>query len=279
MPGTIVCGVDVSHAAAPAIGVARRLAEGLGARLVIVHAVEGSDDRAEELAVLREGAGADEADVRLVPGPAPAALIAAADEEGARLLVVGSRGQSALVAGLLGSVTRDLATRSPVPLVVVPPGYAEGPAGDASIVVGVDGSQHAVAAARIAGALASGLGGRLVVVHVLKDARATLRYLGARGTAPPLTGQPDAREAEAVRIVEEAVGAAGGDAEGFVEPGVPWEALEAVADREGGRLLAVAARGQSATRAALFGSVATRLTADSTRPILVVPEPAEAAGP
>ena len=42
-------------------------------------------------------------------------------------------------------------------------------------------------------------------------------------------------------------------------------------------MLAVAARGMSAARAALFGSVATRLAEQATRPILVVPEPAEGA--
>ena len=105
-----------------------------------------------------------------------------------------------------------------------------------------------MAAARIAGGLARALGGRVVITHTLKDLRATIAYLGARSTAPPLTGQPDAREAEAVRIVEEALAAAGDGATGVVEPGAPWDALQVVADREGARMLAVAARGQSAAR-------------------------------
>jgi nucleotide-binding universal stress UspA family protein len=273
----IVCGTDLSDAAAGAIGVARRLAEGLGTGLVIVHVVDGPGDQAERMAALRERAGAGDAEVRLLPpGPAADALTAAAEEARARLLVVGSRGQSALRAGLVGSVTRDLAARSRIPLVVVPPGYSAGDGLGAAIVCGVDGSEHARAGARIAGDLARALGARVVVVHALKDLRATIAYLGARSTQPPLTGQPDAREAEAVRIVEEALPAAGDGAIGVVEPGAPWDALEAVAAREGGGLLAVAARGQGAARAALFGSVATRLAAEAALPILVVPEPAEA---
>ena len=275
----IVCGVDLSAAAAPAVAVAQRLAEGLGTHLLIAHVVDGPDDHAAELAALRERAGAGAAEVRLLPpDPAADALLAAVADEGARLLVVGSRGHSALRSGLLGSVTRDLAARSPIPVIVVPPQQAEGDGGsDATVVCGVDGSAHAVAAARISGELAGALGGRVVVAHALKDLRATIAYLGARSTQPPLTGQPDAREAEAVRIVEEALAAAGDGATGVVEPGAPWDALQVVADREGAGMLAVAARGMSAARAALFGSAATRLAEQATRPILVVPEPAEGA--
>ena len=273
----IVCGVDSSDAAAPTMAVARRLAERLRSPVLVVHAVDGPGDRANRVAELRERAGAGDAEVRLLPpGPAADALIAVVGEESARLLVVGSRGHSALRSGLLGSVTRDLAARCPVPVVIVPPHYAEVGDGE-GIVCGVDGSEHAVAAVRIAAGVAVDAGGRVIVVHALKDLRATIAYLGARSTQPALTGQPDAREAQAVEIVKEALAAAGPAAAGIVEPGAPWDALEDVAAREGARMLAVAARGQSAARAALFGSVATRLAEESTRSILVVPEPAEAA--
>ena len=279
----ILCGVDTSDAAVAVVALARRLAGRLGQDLIVGHVADGPGDQAERLATIRERAGAEGAEVRLLPpDPAADALIAAAADEGASLLVVGSRGHSALRSGLLGSVTRELAARSPIPLVVVPPHYSEGADGggdEATIVCGVDGSGHAVAAARIAGGLARALGGRVVITHALKDLRATIAYLGARSTQPALTGQPDAREAEAVRIVEEALAAAGDGATGVVEPGAPWDALQAVADREGAGMLAVAARGQSAARAALFGSVATRLAAEATRPILIVPEPAEGAAP
>ncbi len=273
----IVCGVDLSDTAAAAIGVARRLADGLREPLLIAHVADGPDDPAERVDALRAEAGASDAEVRLLPPkPAADALMTLASEEGARLLVVGSRGHSALRSGLTGSVTRELASRSAIPVVVVPPGYEERAAGDA-VICGVNGSDHALAAVRIAAGLAEALGGRLVVVHALKDLRATISYLGARSTQPALTGQPDAREREAVEIVEAGLAAAGGGAAGVVEPGAPWDALEAVAEREGGRAIVVAARGLSATRAALFGSAATRLAEEATRPILVVSEPAEAA--
>ena len=111
----IVCGVDTSDAAVAVVALARRLADRLGQDLIVGHVADGPGDQAERLATIRERAGAEDAEVRLLPpDPAADALIAAAADEGASLLVVGSRGHSALRSGLLGSVTRELAARSPI---------------------------------------------------------------------------------------------------------------------------------------------------------------------
>jgi hypothetical protein len=50
-------------------------------------------------------------------------------------------------------------------------GPFERDAGEASIVCGVDGSEHAVAAARLAGELAAQIGLRLLVDHALRDVK------------------------------------------------------------------------------------------------------------
>ena len=108
---------------------------------------------------------------------------------------------------------------------------------------------HAVAAARIAGGLAPRPG------RTGRD-RPPSRTCGRRSPiperaaspSPALTGQPDAREADAVRIVEEALGAAGDRAAGV------GGARRAVGrppgrGRPGARMLAVAARQTEAPRA------------------------------
>lgn len=70
---TIVCGVDDSEAAVAVTGTARWLAEGLGARLVVVHVVEEpSVDPEETHSSTRKRAGLDEEDVRLLPQGRPA---------------------------------------------------------------------------------------------------------------------------------------------------------------------------------------------------------------
>ena len=280
MPETIVCGLDTSSAADAVADTARWLANRLQARLVLVHVAEEPMAEAEELLTsfrVRLGLGARD-DVRLLEGSPEDRLREAVDNDAADLLVVGSRGRGALQSAVFGSVSRSLVTSARCPVVVVPsslPDRSSERGGEASIVCGVDGSEHAVAAVRLGADLAARLGFRLLVVHALPDLGAVASYPGARSTAPPLSAQPDERTRHAQRIIDAAVDAAAGRAEGIVEPGRPWEVLESVADREGGELLLVAARGLSGLRAAMFGSVANEVVTSSRRPVVVLPEPAE----
>jgi nucleotide-binding universal stress UspA family protein len=283
MPRTIACGVDDSDAAHAVAGTARWLANRLQARLMLIHVV-GEPARESEavLASLRVHLGLGERDeIRLLAGVPADRLIERADEDGAELLVVGSRGRGSIRSAVLGSVSRTLATSARCPVAIVPPGSPDRAAtdghesGEASIVCGVDGSEHALAAARLAADLAVRMELRLVLVHALSDLKSLASYPGARSTAPPLSGQPDTRARLAAQMVDEAVAAVGGRATGVVDEGRPWDVLESVADREAARLLVVAARGLGGLRTALFGSVASELAASSRRPVIVLPERAE----
>ncbi len=277
---TIVCGVDASEAAEPVADAARWLADGLADRLVVVHVVEEPVQEAEELALaVRTGLDAGR-EVRLAEGAPVEALMRAAEEEGAGFLVVGSRGRRSLRSGLFGSVSRELATRARTPVMVVPPDISRNlrteDGAEPSVVCGVDGSEHALLAARVADRLAQRLQWRLIVVHALPGVSATAAYLGASPTTPPLSGQQDARQRQAAQIVRDAVASLEVEAATVVEDGAPWDVLESVANREAGQILVVAARGLGAVRTAVFGSVAARLAASARRPVMMVPEPAEA---
>jgi nucleotide-binding universal stress UspA family protein len=277
MTDSIVCGLDISESARPVVDTAKWLANGIDGRLVVVHVAQEPDLEAEEFAsTVRNRLGAGKHDVRVAQGSPAEALLQAAEDEHAEFLIVGSRGQRALRAGLFGSVSSEVASRAVKPIVVVPPSLSEASYEKApSIVCGVDGSDHALIAARVADRLARDLGCRLLIVHALHDMKATASYLGARATNPPLSAQSDARQAQAARIVADAVDLLGGDATGIVEPGAPWNVLESVAGAQAGRLLVVAARGRGAVRKALFGSVAARLATTASRPVVMVPEPTE----
>jgi nucleotide-binding universal stress UspA family protein len=124
---SIICGIDDSESARGAVRLARRLSSALGLRLVFVRVVEpGSPDR-EISAIARrlERLSSRTTDVDGGAGwlvdvghPADRLVAAAADEE-ARLVVVGSTGSRS---SLLGSVSAEVSRRAPCPVVVVPPG-------------------------------------------------------------------------------------------------------------------------------------------------------------
>jgi nucleotide-binding universal stress UspA family protein len=106
---TVVCGFDGTDDARRAAEVAKRLATALRLDVVQVRA------RPDTAAAATSGLVSFDRD-------APADTLARrASREGAKVLVVGSRGRGPLRAALLGSVSRVLATRAPLPVVAVPP--------------------------------------------------------------------------------------------------------------------------------------------------------------
>ena len=127
MTGSIICGLDDSASAKGAARIARGLAARLGLRLVFVRVVEdgSSDEKISAIAARlhRLAESATEVDCGahwLVDVGHPAdRLVAAAEEENAALIVVGSTGPRS---SLLGSISADVSRRAPCPVVVVAPG-------------------------------------------------------------------------------------------------------------------------------------------------------------
>lgn len=153
MTRSIVCGVDGSADSEAALAVAAKLANSVGARLVLANVVEyvpspyaavgacgpapvaqappgevfrGQVEAGERLVEqLAEQAHVDRADRRVVTGLAAERLADLADEEDAELIVVGSRGRGAFKAAFLGSVSTSLIGVARCPVLVVPPGARE----------------------------------------------------------------------------------------------------------------------------------------------------------
>jgi len=89
-------------------------------------------DRQEEaarglLTDVSEAMGLEGTDQRVVNGYPAERLADLADEEGAELIVVGSRGRGAFKAAFLGSVSTSLIGVARCPVLVVPPGAAAQP--------------------------------------------------------------------------------------------------------------------------------------------------------
>ena len=210
--------------------------------------------------------------VRGYPGPA---LVRTAENQ--RLLVVGSRGRSALVETLLGSVASYCVKHATVPgimgegqawwsvpVAVIPEGTTVDRPLE-NILVGVDGSANADAALDWA------------VRHVAPGGRVTA--LGCRVPAPyalELVPPAPRSDEKVLQTLRETVSRVVGDdgPEGVtidveVTEGDPRVTLrDAAADRD---LLVVGSRGHRGVAYLLLGSVATSLIHHPTVPTVVVP--------
>jgi nucleotide-binding universal stress UspA family protein len=220
-----------------------------------------------------------EADVVSAPAHAQAwaAVLEAAHQVEADVLVCGTRGRGAFARALLGSTSSSLLHHTDVPLLVVPDG---GGRLDGPVIAAYDGSESAQRAITVLGRL---LGSRqVIVVHAWEPV--FRRSLAARAVAKG----PVADLREIVELLEEtlaedaeatsqqgvaAARAAGLDAVGeTVSSGAgAWRALTVAARQHQAAVIAIGARGLGAARSALLGSVSSGLVQNAELPVLVVP--------
>ena len=272
MTASIVCGVDHSSHAREAAGVAAFLAERLGLRLIVVHAVPATvppvipawpsrrrDDRGdvrEQAAASAERLVADVVQRIDVPdvigcveeGLAPERLCRAADEHSAAFIVVGTHGDRAAHAAVVGSVSLAVTRMATCPVVVVPPNVTAAPLESSqtkSIVCGV-AHEEDERPVRVAARLARQLDLALLPVHVVPshdDGRSGATVAGIRTLLTD--GGP------AIRV------------------GEPAQQLAQVADEARAAMLVVGTRGRGAVRSALFGSVSRDPARRSTTPVVL----------
>jgi nucleotide-binding universal stress UspA family protein len=134
MGGTIVCGVREKDEGRAAVDLAAALSARLGLRLVLVSVVDGVPVSARDSLTGRQRQSAAErtlrelarevgegAERRVVHGPRAEALAQVASEEGADVIVVGSRAAGLGSGKLRSTLARELESLTPVPVLVVPP--------------------------------------------------------------------------------------------------------------------------------------------------------------
>lgn len=132
--GTIVCGVTETADGRSAAELARALVTRLGLRLVLVHVLDGVPPGTHESLTARQrAAGAEQTlneiareigngtEQRLMVGNRAEALAQVAAEEGADLIVVGSRPAGLANRNLRSTLARELEATTPVPVVLAPP--------------------------------------------------------------------------------------------------------------------------------------------------------------
>lgn len=172
----------------------------------------------------------------------------------ADLVVMGSRGQTALKALLFGSVTQAVLAASTAPLLVL----REGPpprAASLRVVIAVDGSRHGLAAVRAALALRTlfGPAPQFRILNVV-DGQADAAGFDA-ATAPALALFAKAKvESELVRLEGRNAG----------------DLIVKYLSAQPADLMVMGSHGRSAFKAVLLGSVATRVAARCKLPLLIV---------
>jgi nucleotide-binding universal stress UspA family protein len=123
MYGTIVCGIAETAEARAAAQLAAALAERLGLRLVLVHVSFGrGDERA--LGELASGLGGH-VEARVVSGSRADGLASVAADEGADVIVLGSRPRGARGRQLCCALARELEAVTDVPVLIAPPATRE----------------------------------------------------------------------------------------------------------------------------------------------------------
>jgi nucleotide-binding universal stress UspA family protein len=277
MPGTLVCGIEELAGDVRPLSVARGLSERLGLRLVAIHVAEPGADPAAEASARRMAEQAADAyithpaDARIEYGNAAERLAAAAVEEDAELLVVGSRGAGRLNTTLLGSVSVGVVAAAPCPVVVVSRGGTEqGPRRGAepepahSVVCGVDGSEESYAGANLASDLAARLDLRLLLAHVMPGESGSV--------AVEYSSVLEGEERSSLKVLHRAVAGVSHriSPEVRLERGDPADRLDDLAARESAELIVVGSRGLGKVRAALLGSVAGRLAGTACAPVTVL---------
>ena len=291
--GSVLAGVDDSDGAVTVARVATRLARQLGVALTLVHVAHPEKhylvgekrldvfDRGERL--LRRvseqaGVGAA-ASLRVELGDPASALLDVADEVGAQLLVVGSRGRDLVRSSLLGSVSQQTIARMLRPVVVVPAAVSPVWDGVKCIVVGIDDTLPSGSAAAWAGGLARRLGARLILVHVSQN-----QVLASAAAGFDLTGgqykmllQTERQSAFELlyRAMPQAVHTSG--VELVFEVGDPAAELQRVADRRQASLIIIGAPARGGLHRAVHGGLSRRLAASAHRPLTVIS--ASAPGP
>lgn len=129
--GTIVCGVSAGAESRAAVRLAAALAARLGLRLVLVHVVAGRPDRDAAEKRRHGDAGAaleaiarehcDDAEIRIVAHNRVDGLAQVAADEGADVIVLGSRPRGARGRQLRCTLARELEAATDVPVLIAPP--------------------------------------------------------------------------------------------------------------------------------------------------------------
>lgn len=205
----------------------------------------------------------------LAMGGAAERVVALAEELGADLVVMGSRGRGPIKRLLMGSVSDSVVRHAHCPVLVVRWKPVVFPA---RILLATDGSEEAELAARTVAELAETTGSELHVAHVgrlVTNGGSRGDEVGFLPTVPQEELDREARELLEVQVERlRAVGAS--VAQTHLRRGRADQQTIVVAEESNIDLIAMGSRGLGGLRRALLGSVSDSVVRHAHCPVLVV---------
>lgn len=287
--------LDGSRLAESALPAAAELARRLGARVTLFHALELAAPatvhgerhltqrpeadtylRAASVWVSTSGVEAGVL-VRHAGGDVAAAIAAAAQEAGAELIVLTTHGHSGVRNLLFGRVAQQVLQQGSMPVLLVPPSPRgrERAFACRRVLVPLDGSEMAETALPAAVSIAAAFGAAVFLVLVVPTVETISGERAAATRLMPTAAAAvlDLEAAQAATYLQ----ATGAElqAEGrrvttSVERGEPVRTLLDAANKRDADVIVMATHGRSGLAAVWAGSVASRISANSTRPVLLV---------
>jgi nucleotide-binding universal stress UspA family protein len=210
-------------------------------------------------------------------------IVVLAEEIGAGLIVMGSRGLGAVRRALIGSVSDSVVRHAHCPVLVVR-GREDGGAVLLSkkVLLATDGSEDAALAARIAADLAQSTGSELHAVHVSPRIvpHRPGYYVGPEVVEDAERKEQERLERKSQKLLDlqakEVRGAGGNVARAHLRVGRPAEEIVELSEELGVGLIVMGSRGQRGVRRALLGSVSDSVVRHAHCPVLVVRKEEEA---
>jgi nucleotide-binding universal stress UspA family protein len=219
-------------------------------------------------------AGGTVAQGHLTEGRVAPEIVALAEEIGAGLIVMGSRGRGGVRRALMGSVSDSVVRHAHCPVLVV---RADPIVLPAKILVATDGSKEAELASSSAADLAERTGSELHLVYVGHMPPVYYESPGTWALDPDLQRRMQERVEEEVkaRLDEQVqqVREAGGEVAGaHSRLGRPDAEIVGLAEELGAGLIVLGSRGLGPLRSALMGSVSDSVIRHAHCPVMVVRE-------
>ena len=288
--GNMLLATDGSDDAALAARAAVDIARKTGSELHVVHAWhsvpstrfesyihaqlkrEAREVLAEQVERIK-GDGANVAEAHLREGPAVDEILDLAEEVGADLIVIGSRGLGPVKRVILGSVSEGVVHHATCPVLVLRGG--EWP--PERVVIGDDGSEAAEEAGELAAGIGRLVGARVILVRAyrkLPQMDVEGREVNARMADDELRREERKLWEQAMQIqeaheVRPAVRLSAGDpAARILEAAEEGDASEKT-------LVAVGSRGLGTMRRMRLGSVSTKVLRAAKGPVLIHPHPGD----